>query len=56
MAPLLHIDASPRGERSHSRRMTREVVQQWQQHHLNDAIAYRDVGRNRHKITELVAA
>jgi FMN-dependent NADH-azoreductase len=46
MAHLLHIDASPRGERSHSRRMTREFVQQWQQHHPNDAIAYRDVGRN----------
>jgi FMN-dependent NADH-azoreductase len=46
MAHLLHIDASPRGERSHSRRMTREFVQQWQQHHPNDTIAYRDVGRN----------
>jgi len=46
MAHLLHIDPSPRGERSHSRRMTREFVQQWQQHHPNDAIAYRDVGRN----------
>jgi FMN-dependent NADH-azoreductase len=29
MAHLLHIDASPRGEHSHSRRMTREFVQQW---------------------------
>jgi FMN-dependent NADH-azoreductase len=56
MAHLLHIDASPRGERSHSRRMTREFVQQWQQHHPNDAIAYRDVGLNRPKITELVVA
>ncbi|BAS59734.1 FMN-dependent NADH-azoreductase 2 [Leptolyngbya boryana NIES-2135] len=46
MAQLLHIDASPRGERSHSRRMTREFVQQSQQSHPNDAIAYRDVGRN----------
>ncbi|MDL5056025.1 FMN-dependent NADH-azoreductase [Geitlerinema calcuttense] len=46
MAHLLQIDASPRGERSHSRRMTREFVEQWQQHHPNDTIAYRDVGRN----------
>ena len=46
MAHLLHIDASPRGERSHSRRMTREFVEQWKQNHPNDAIAYRDVGRN----------
>lgn len=46
MAHLLHIDASPRGERSHSRRMTREFVQQWKQQHPNDTIAYRDVGRN----------
>ncbi|MGG6293629.1 FMN-dependent NADH-azoreductase [Leptolyngbya sp. AN02str] len=46
MAHLLHIDASPRGERSHSRRMTREFVQQWQQRYPDDAIAYRDVGRN----------
>jgi len=46
MVHLLHIDASPRGERSHSRRMTREFVQQWQQQHPNDTIAYRDIGRN----------
>ncbi|NES96445.1 MAG: FMN-dependent NADH-azoreductase [Desertifilum sp. SIO1I2] len=46
MAHLLQIDASPRGERSHSRRMTREFVEQWQQHHPNDTVAYRDVGRN----------
>lgn len=46
MAHLLHIDASPRGERSHSRRMTREFVELWKQHHPNDAIAYRDLGRN----------
>jgi FMN-dependent NADH-azoreductase len=46
MAHLLHIDASPRGERSHSRRMTREFVEQWQQQYPNDTITYRDVGRN----------
>jgi FMN-dependent NADH-azoreductase len=36
MAHLLHIDASPRGERSHSRRMTREFVEQWKQAHPGD--------------------
>ena len=46
MAHLLHIDASPRGERSHSRRMTREFIEQWKQTHPNDTITYRDVGRN----------
>jgi FMN-dependent NADH-azoreductase len=46
MTHLLHLDASPRGERSHSRRMTREFVEQWQQAHPNDTVAYRDIGRN----------
>ncbi|MBE9016559.1 FMN-dependent NADH-azoreductase [Chroococcidiopsidales cyanobacterium LEGE 13417] len=46
MAHLLHIDASPRGERSHSRLMTREFVEQWKQVHPTDTITYRDIGRN----------
>jgi FMN-dependent NADH-azoreductase len=46
MAHLLHIDASPRGERSHSRRMTREFVEQWKQAHPSDTVTYRDIGRN----------
>lgn len=46
MVNLLHIDASPRGERSHSRRMTREFVEQWKQTHPYDTITYRDIGRN----------
>ena len=46
MAHLLHIDASPRRERSHSRRMTREFVEAWKQFHPNDTITYRDIGRN----------
>ncbi|MBD2212988.1 FMN-dependent NADH-azoreductase [Nostoc linckia FACHB-104] len=46
MAHLLHIDSSPRGERSHSRRMTLEFVQKWQQAHPNDTVNYRDIGRN----------
>lgn len=46
MAHLLHIDASPRGERSRSRRMTREFVEQWKQAHPNDTVTYRDLGHN----------
>ncbi|MBD2019767.1 FMN-dependent NADH-azoreductase [Leptolyngbya sp. FACHB-36] len=46
MAHLLHIDSSPRGERSHSRRLTREFVEAWKQAHPTDSVTYRDVGRN----------
>jgi FMN-dependent NADH-azoreductase len=46
VANILHIDASPRGERSHSRRMTREFVEQWKHAHPNDTVTYRDIGRN----------
>lgn len=46
MAHLLHIDSSPRGEKSHSRRLTKEFVEQWQQVHPGDTVTYRDVGRN----------
>lgn len=46
MAHLLHIDSSPRGERSHSRRLSREFVEQWKQNHPDDIVTYRDVGRN----------
>jgi FMN-dependent NADH-azoreductase len=46
MTHLLHIDASPRGDRSHSRRMTGEFVEKWQQAHPCDTVTYRDLGRN----------
>jgi FMN-dependent NADH-azoreductase len=46
MARILHIDSSPRGERSHSRRLTREFVEAWKQAHRADIVTYRDVGRN----------
>jgi FMN-dependent NADH-azoreductase len=46
MAHLLHMDASPRGKRSHSRRLTREFVEQWKQAHAGDTVSYRDIGRN----------
>lgn len=46
MAHLLHIDSSPRGERSHSRRLTHEFVETWKRNHPADTVTYRDVGRN----------
>ncbi len=46
MTHLLHIDSSPRGERSHSKRLTREFVEAWKQSHPIDAVTYRDVGCN----------
>lgn len=46
MAHLLHIDSSPHGERSHSRRLTREFVEAWKQAHPADVVIYRDIGRS----------
>jgi FMN-dependent NADH-azoreductase len=51
MAHLLHIDSSPRGDRSHSRRLTQEFVDTWQQTNPNDVVTYRDVGR--HPVTHV---
>lgn len=44
MKRLLHIDASPRGDRSHSRRLTREFARQWKEAHPDDVVIHRDVG------------
>lgn len=46
MANLLHMDTSPRGERSQSRALTRYFVEAWKDSHPKDTITYRDVGRN----------
>ncbi|WP_035492913.1 FMN-dependent NADH-azoreductase, partial [Baaleninema simplex] len=46
MARLLHLDASPRGERSRSRKMTRVFVERWVQTHPETSVTYRDIGRN----------
>jgi len=43
---LLHIDSSPRSERSHSRRLTKEFVEQWVQAHPNTTVTYRDLGHH----------
>jgi FMN-dependent NADH-azoreductase len=46
MANILHIDASPRKERAHSRKMTGEFVATWKQFHSQDEVIYRDLGLN----------
>jgi FMN-dependent NADH-azoreductase len=46
MPTLLHIDASPRGERSVSRQLTRDFASAWKQAHPNGQIVYRDLGHN----------
>jgi FMN-dependent NADH-azoreductase len=44
MVKILHIDTSPRGERSHSRNLTSKFVANWKNSHLDSTIAYRDIG------------
>ncbi len=39
MVSILHIDSSPRGERSHSRELSKEFVSGWKAAHPEDAIA-----------------
>lgn len=46
MANLLHVDTSPRGERSQSRALSKYFVEAWKDSHVEDSITYRDVGRN----------
>lgn len=45
MTHILHLDSSPRGDRSVSRALTKQFVSVWKQIHLDDAITYRDLGR-----------
>lgn len=41
---LLHLDASPRGARSHSRRLGRDFTDSWQAAHPGGRIVSRDLG------------
>lgn len=45
MAHILHIDASPRGDRSYSRTLSKEFITQWKAENPNDTVTYRDLGR-----------
>lgn len=44
MKTLLHIDCSPRLERSVSRRLTHELVDTWHASHPDGRVIYRDLG------------
>lgn len=44
MTHILHLDASPRGDRSVSRTLSKEFVEQWKTAHPDDTITYRDIG------------
>ncbi len=46
MSCILHLDASARGERSISRRLSKEFIDGWKASHPSDTVVYRDVGRN----------
>lgn len=42
---LLHLDASPRGERSSSRRLGQKFLTSWRHAHPNSRVIVRDIGR-----------
>ncbi|MFH1842931.1 MAG: FMN-dependent NADH-azoreductase [bacterium] len=44
MATILHIDSSPRGDRSLSRQLASEFLEGWQKANPDDTIVYRDLG------------
>jgi FMN-dependent NADH-azoreductase len=46
MPTLLHIDASPRRERSVSRQLTNDFATAWKRAHPGGQIIYRDLGHN----------
>ena len=46
MPTLLHLDASPRGDRSISRQLTRDFAAAWKQTHPEGQIIYRDLGHD----------
>ncbi|MHC5746901.1 MAG: FMN-dependent NADH-azoreductase [Nostoc sp.] len=43
MGNILHIDSSPRGDRSKSRKLAKEFIAAWQEQHPDDVISYRDL-------------
>jgi FMN-dependent NADH-azoreductase len=46
MTNILHIDSSPRGDRSHSRTLSHEFIESWKASHAGDTVTYRDLGHN----------
>ena len=45
MTRILHLDSSPRGDRSMSRTLSREFIDAWKKSHPEDTVQYRDLGR-----------
>lgn len=43
MTSILHLDSSPRGDRSHSRQLGKKFVVEWQKLHPEDTVTYRDL-------------
>ena len=43
MASILHVDSSPRGDHSKSRKLAKEFIVAWQDLHPDDVITYRDL-------------
>ena len=46
MTNILHLDSSPRGDRSISRQLTKEFIASWQATFPHDSVTYRDLGHN----------
>ena len=44
MTHILHIDSSPRGDRSFSRTLSHKFISEWKAAHPNDIVTYRDLG------------
>jgi FMN-dependent NADH-azoreductase len=45
MANVLILNGSPRGNRSHSRRLVNLLVEKWQNNHPNDSFKFREIGK-----------
>lgn len=45
MTRILHLDSSPRGERSHSRQLTHAFVEEFKSQHPDTTVVYHDLGR-----------
>lgn len=46
MATILHLDASVRGDRSLSRKLSQHFIRNWSERRPNDKVIYRDLGRD----------
>ncbi|MGB6300645.1 MAG: FMN-dependent NADH-azoreductase [Rivularia sp. (in: cyanobacteria)] len=58
MTNILHIDSSPRGDRSKSRKLTKEFITKWQALHPQNSYTYRDLRKSPipHVTEEWIAA